>query len=616
MMTKNKQHKTLIAIALSGLLAGTSVAAETLSQNGSDNGNNGAKPSLKERSNGPATSFIVKLKDGSQVVQQMQQQSAEHPSSNAAAVAQQMRGFTSVLSKRTGKSVAFERSMALQQHFVVKAQGRLSPEETKEYLQSLKADSDVEFVEENKILRHFATPNDPNYDDQWHYYESVGGLNAPTAWDSVDGSGVVVAVLDTGYRPHSDLAGNILPGYDMISDSFIANDGDGRDSDAQDPGDWVSAGACGNGYPAQDQDSSWHGTHVAGTIAAETNNSTGVAGVAYGAKIVPVRVLGRCGGTTADIADGIVWASGGSVPGTSPNANPADVLNMSLGGSGTCSTTTQNAINTARNNGATVVVASGNSNDNSTNYNPGNCNGVVNVASTDRNGDRAYYSNYGSNVDVAAPGGAMQSANDPNGVLSTYNTGTSTPGSDSYGYSQGTSMAAPHVAGAAALIKAADPAATPDDIEQILRNSARSFPGSCNGCGTGIVDAAAAVALASGGGNGGDNGGDDGGDDGSSGGGGTVDDLSASTNEWNRFYLDVPAGMSTLTVTITGDSGDADLYLRQGSQPTQSNWDCRPYNAGNEEVCTIDNPQEGRWHIGVFAYSAYSGVDLEARYEP
>ena len=271
---------------------------------------------------------------------------------------------------------------------------------------------------------------------------------------------------------------------------------------------------------------------------------------------------------------------------------------MSLGGQGACSSATQQAINIARGNGTTVVVASGNSNDNSTNYNPGNCSGVVNVAATNRNGSRAYYSNYGSNVDVAAPGGAMSYANDPNGVLSTYNSGTSTPGSDTYGYSQGTSMATPHVAGVAALIKEANPSASPDDVENILKQTARSFPGSCGGCGVGIVDANGAVTGASGGGSG------DPGDGGATGGGGSVSDLSASTGNWVRYTIEVPAGMSTLDIDISGGSGDADLYVQYGSQPGSNSYDCRPYLSGNNESCSFSNPQSGTWHIGIRAYQS------------
>ena len=216
-------------------------------------------------------------------------------------------------------------------------------------------DPQVAYVEPDIMLQAMFVPDDTRYNEQWDFFEATGGINVPGAWDITTGQGTVVAVVDTGYRPHVDLAANILPGYDMISDTAVSNDGDGRDADAGDTGDAVAAGECGLGSSARD--SSWHGTHVAGTIAAVTNNGTGVAGIAYNAKIVPVRVLGKCGGYMSDIADGILWAAGVAVTGTTPNANPAQVINLSLGGKSTCSVTTQDAIDQARAAGATVVVA-------------------------------------------------------------------------------------------------------------------------------------------------------------------------------------------------------------------------------------------------------------------
>ena len=352
-------------------------------------------------------------------------------------------------------------------------------------------DPSIEYAEPDRIMTHMATPTDPRYNEQWHYFEAAGGLRLPAAWDASTGSGVTVAVIDTGYRPHADLSGQLLPGYDFISTAAIANDGDGRDSDASDTGDAVAAGSCGSGQPTRDQASSWHGTHVAGTIAARTNNGVGVAGVAYNARIVPVRVLGKCGGYTSDIADAITWSSGGTVSGVPANANKARVLNMSLGGGGACDATTQNAINGARSRGAVVVVAAGNDAVNVSNASPANCSGVIAVAATGRTGGRASYSNYGTLVDVAAPGG-----DGSYGVLSTLNAGSGAPAGDSYAAYQGTSMATPHVAGVAALMLALNTNLTPDEIEARLKSTARAFPASCSGCGAGIVDAAAAVAAA------------------------------------------------------------------------------------------------------------------------
>jgi serine protease len=367
---------------------------------------------------------------------------------------------------------------------------RLNGAQMKYLLDALKSDTRVEYAEEDRLLQPSMTPNDGYYSMQWDFYEANGGIDVPTAWDKVNGHGVVVADIDTGYRPHADLIVNILSGYDMISVASVANDGNGRDSDATDPGDWTTANQCYSGSPASN--SSWHGTHTAGTLAALTNNASGVAGIAFGAKILPVRVLGRCGGYTSDIADAIVWASGGSVSGVPINTTPAKVLNLSLGGKGSCDSTTQAAINGARSRGATVVVAAGNNNADASGFTPANCSGVIAVAATDRNGARAYYSNYGSIVALSAPGGDMRGAA-ANGILSTFNSGTTKPGSDTYAYYQGTSMATPHVAAAAALLYAAKSSLTPDQVRTALVSTARPFPSSCTNCGAGILDTAAAV---------------------------------------------------------------------------------------------------------------------------
>jgi serine protease len=207
--------------------------------------------------------------------------------------------------------------------------------------------------------------------------------------------------------------------------------------------------------------------------------------------MVPVRVLGKCGGYTSDIADAITWSSGGAVSGVPANANHAKVLNLSLGGTGACDATTQTAINGARSRGAVVVVAAGNDNMDVSNASPANCAGVIAVAATGKTGARASYSNHGTLIDVAAPGG-----DGSYGVISTLNLGSSAPGADNYAGYQGTSMATPHVAGVAALMFAAKPTLTPDQVESMLKSTARAFPATCSGCGTGIVDATAAVNAA------------------------------------------------------------------------------------------------------------------------
>jgi serine protease len=206
-------------------------------------------------------------------------------------------------------------------------------------------------------------------------------------------------------------------------------------------------------------------------------------------------VLGKCGGFTSDIADAIVWTSGGTVAGVPANANPAKVLSISLGGGGACDSTTQNAINSARSRGANVVVAAGNSNANSANFTPANCSGVVTVAAVGRNGGKASYSNFGATVEVAAPGGSGGA----NSVLSTLNAGSTSPGADSYALYNGTSMATPHVSGVVALMLSVKPTLTPDQVTSILQSTARAFPATCSQCGSGIVNANAAVDAAIGG---------------------------------------------------------------------------------------------------------------------
>jgi serine protease len=347
-------------------------------------------------------------------------------------------------------------------------------------------DADVEYVEPDALMQPQLVPNDARFAQQWDLHEATAGIRAPTAWEKSTGAGVVVAVIDTGVRPHPDLVKNLLPGRDFIADTFIARDGNGRDADPADPGDWVTAGQCATGSLAAD--CSWPGTHVSGTIAAVTNNSVGVSGVAFGAKVVPVRALGRCGGYTSDLADGMIWAAGGTVSGVPANANPAKVLNLSLGATAACSTTYQNAVTIARNFGATVVVAAGNTAIDAVNFAPANCTGVVAVAAVNRSGGRASYSNYGTLVDLAAPGGDATA-----GVLSTLNSGTTVPASDNYVNYMGTSMAAPHVAATAALMLSLNPLLTPDQVESRLKASVRAFAATCSGCGTGILDANMAV---------------------------------------------------------------------------------------------------------------------------
>ena len=233
-------------------------------------------------------------------------------------------------------------------------------------------------------------------------------------------------MIDTGYRPHADLAGRFVSGYDFIGDPLVANDGGGRDADASRSGrldherrerERVLPG-CGT------RNSSWHGTHVSGTIGASSNNALGVAGINWVSHVQPLRVLGKCGGYTSDIADAIRWAAGLPVAGVPANATPDDVVNLSLGGGGACGSTFQSAIDAAVAAGTVVVVAAGNSNADASGFSPANCNNVITVAATGHTGSRAYYSNYGASVEIAAPGGDALLGKT---ILSTLNTGTTTP---------------------------------------------------------------------------------------------------------------------------------------------------------------------------------------------
>ncbi|MBL8331003.1 MAG: S8 family peptidase [Rubrivivax sp.] len=354
----------------------------------------------------------------------------------------------------------------------------------------LTGDGSIEYAEADRLMLPAYTPNDTLYARQWYLFNPVAGIRAPTAWDRSMGTGTVVAVIDTGVRPHVDLLPNLLPGYDFITALAVANDGNARDSDAQDPGDATTAGECGAGSRAAN--SSWHGTHVAGIVAAVAGNGLGVSGVAPQARVLPVRVMGRCGGYVSDIADGMVWAAGGNVAGVPVNPFPAKVLNLSLGIMGlSCGATMQSAVNSARGQGAAVVAAAGNSNISASFFSPANCSGVIAVAATGPTGGKASYSNTGTVVALAAPGGEGES-----GIVSTLNAGASAPEADAYAAYMGTSMATPVVSGVAALMLAVRPALTPDNLARLLRASATPFPGACSGCGSGLVNADAAVQAA------------------------------------------------------------------------------------------------------------------------
>ncbi len=360
--------------------------------------------------------------------------------------------------------------------------------ETIQAIKALRRRADVAYAEPNYIRTATAIPNDEFYPRQWHYPL----INLPQAWDIPTGnSNVIVAVIDTGVLSvHPDLQGQFVDGYDFIKDPTNALDGDGIDSNPADPGDQGPTG------------SSFHGTHVAGTIAATTDNGKGVAGVARGAKVMPLRVLGKLGGTSYDILQAVRYAAGlindsGKVP-----DKPADIINLSLGGSG-YSQAEQDVYTKARAQGVIVVAAAGNE-ASSTDFYPASYAGVISVSAVDATKSLAYYSNYGTNIDVAAPGGdSRKDINGdgfPDGILSTR--GDDAGGTLQYTYSflQGTSMAAPHVAGVIALMKAVNSRLTPDSVDAFLIQGDITqdigVQGRDDQFGYGLIDAYKAVSAA------------------------------------------------------------------------------------------------------------------------
>jgi serine protease len=408
------------------------------------------------------------------------------------------------MSEATSVPLLHFRAMSGSAH-VLRIGRDLSRPEYETLLQRLWKLTSIDTVSRDERTHSQFNPNDPYFSYQWSFWGSVDsptrfGVDAVSAWNITRGSSsVVVAVVDSGVRPHPDFSARLLPGYDFVSNPASSNDGDGRDANATDPGNFRVLGQCTGLAPAN---SNWHGTHVTGTIAATGNDGIGIAGLDWNARILPVRVLGACGGDRSDVLDGMIWAAGLPVPGVPTNPNPARVINMSLGGRGSCDAFFQEQVNRAKATGAFIVVAAGNDDDLADRFVPASCDGLITVGATDWYGERASYSNWSTvRVDVAAPGGDISwFGTNSAGILSTVNTGTQGPASADWKYYEGTSMAAPHVSGIASLMLSTNGNLSPEEIYFMLQLAAEPFPWWSNCarlhiCGAGIASASNAVAI-------------------------------------------------------------------------------------------------------------------------
>jgi serine protease len=412
-----------------------------------------------------------------------------------------------------------------------------------ESLARILADNRVAYVEEDGEVRAFATQSNATWGIDRTDQRDLP-LSGTYTYDTT-ASSVNAYIIDTGIRAsHNDFGGRVSGGYTAISDGRGTSDCNG------------------------------HGTHVAGTVGGATW------GIAKAVKLVPIRVLDCNGsGTTSGVIAGVDWV-------TSNHVKPA-VANMSLGGGASSSLDT--AVNNSINAGVVYAVAAGNDNKDACNYSPARVGAALTAASSTSTDARSSFSNWGSCIDLFAPGSSITSA--------WHDSDTSTK------TISGTSMASPHIAGVAALYLAANPGASPTQVnDAIITASTKDKISDVQGSPNRLL-----YSFFDGGGGGGD---------GSTelSNGVTVSGLSGAKGSERHFHINVPSDASKLTVTITGGSGDADLYVKYGSKPTLSSYDCRPYKNGNEESCSFTSPASGTWYVMLHGYSSYSDVSLTATY--
>jgi serine protease len=393
------------------------------------------------------------------------------------------------LSKRTGMDLSLRREIS---DSMLASTVELRGSSTDAVLDRLKADPGVEYVAiEHRRHPHATSPNDALFTGQWYLKNTeISAVNAIDAWDTELGrSGVVVAVIDTGVLyDHPDLGradrgGKLLPGYDFVAPDHMVNDGNNRDSDPSDPGDWIDSTDKANTLFSECDiaTSSWHGTRVAGMVGAMTNNTTGVAGLSWNSYILPVRVLGKCGGVDGDILAGLRWAGGLTVPGVPANPTPARILNASFGSESACEPSYRDVIEELAARKVVLIISAGN--EGTLVSSPANCPGVAAVASIRHAGSKVGFSSLGPEVTLAAPGGNCVNVNGGPCLFSldtTSNSGTEGPANhiytDQVNSNLGTSFSAPIVSGIAALMLARNGNLSSSQVLARLREGARPFP--------------------------------------------------------------------------------------------------------------------------------------------